>query len=171
MTKRSFGIMIVLLLQNNSPLQGQNRMINYRKANQNELETIMSLVVRTFTGEQGIPEELNYLPAEKEPRWYCAEENGHIIGAVAFFRDRGNWHAGRFALEPAYRGRNIGTNLAAFARRDMFDSGICEIVMEGRPATVHILTKLGAETTGKEFPFYASTCTPMRLTCERFYEA
>ena len=67
MTKRSFGIMIVLLLQNNSPLQGQNRMINYRKANQNELETIMSLVVRTFTGEQGIPEELNYLPQEKVP--------------------------------------------------------------------------------------------------------
>lgn len=73
--------------------------------------------------------------------------------------------------ELAYRGRHIGTNLAAFALRDMFDSGICEIVMEGRPATVHILTKLGAETTGKEFPFYASTCTPMRLTCERFYEA
>ena len=86
MTKRSFGIMIVLLLQNNSPLQGQNRMINYRKANQNELGAIMSLVVRTFTGEQGIPEELNYLPQEKEPRWYCAEENGHIIGAVAFFK-------------------------------------------------------------------------------------
>ena len=146
-------------------------MINCRKANQNDLEAVMSLIVRTFTGEQGIPKELNYLSAEKEPVWYCAEENGQIIGAVAFFRDTDRWHAGRFALAPAYRGRHIGTALITYAFRDMFDSGICEIVMEGRPATVHILTKLGAEIIGEAFPFYGSTCTPMRLTREKFFEA
>ena len=143
-------------------------MILYRRADPHEIETIMSLVVRTFTGEQGIPEEMNYLPAEKEPRWYCAAEDGRIIGTVAFFREENGWHAGRFALEPIYRGRHIGTGLITHAFRDLFDSGIREVIMEGRPATVHILTKLGAEITGEGFPFYSSTCTPMIITCETF---
>lgn len=144
-------------------------MILYRKAAPDEIETIMSLVVRTFTGEQGIPEEMNYLPADKEPRWYCAADDGRIIGTVAFFREKNGWHAGRFALEPIYRGRHIGTGLISHAFRDLFDSGIREVIMEGRPATVHILTKLGAEITGQEFPFYSSTCTPMIITCEKFH--
>ena len=146
-------------------------MITYRKAEQNEIETILPLVIRTFTGEQGIPEHMNPLPAEKDPRWYCAVEDGQIVGAIAFFREKDEWHAGRFVLEPLYRGRHIGTGLVFHAFRDMFDSGIREIVMEGRPATVHILTKLGAEITGKEFPFYKSTCTPLKLTCEGFRNA
>jgi N-acetylglutamate synthase-like GNAT family acetyltransferase len=144
-------------------------MILYRRAAPDEIETIMSLVVRTFAGEQGIPEEMNYLPAKKEPRWYCAAEDGRIIGTVAFFREQGEWHAGRFALEPLYRGQHIGTGLVSYAFRDVFESGIREVVMEGRPATVHILTKLGAEITGEEFPFYSSTCTPMIITCEKFH--
>ena len=144
-------------------------MILYRRAAPDEIETIMSLVVRTFAGEQGIPEEMNYLPADKDPRWYCAAEDGRIIGTVAFFRERDEWHAGRFALEPLYRGKHIGTGLVSYAFRDVFDSGIREVVMEGRPATVHILTKLGAEITGEEFPFYSSTCTPMIITCEKFH--
>ena len=143
-------------------------MITYRTAKPHELETILSLVVRTFTGEQGIPAHMNPLPEEKEPRWYCAAEDEQIIGTVAFFREQDEWHAGRFALEPGYRGRHIGTDLVLYAFRDMFDSGIREINMEGRPVTVHILTKLGAEITGEEFPFYSSTCTPLKLTCEQF---
>ena len=145
-------------------------MIRYRAAKQDEIETIMALVIRTFSGEQGIPAELNPIPAEKEPRWYCAEENNRIIGTVAFFREADGWHAGRFALEPACRGRHIGTNLVCYAFADMFCSGIGEVYMEARPTTVHILTKMGAEITGEEFPFFLSTCTPLRITEKAFRE-
>ena len=139
-------------------------MIIFRKADQNETDPILELVVRTFTGEQGIPESLNYLPLEKNPQWYCAEDNGGIIGTIAFFLESDGWHAGRFAIEPSYRGQHIGTELLTYAFRDMFAADIDEIVMEGRPVTVHILTGLGAEIIGKEFPFYNSTCTPLRIT-------
>ena len=44
-----------------------------------------------------------------------------------------------------------------------------KIIMEGRPATVHILTKLAAQVTGETFPFYKLTCTPMRMKREDFH--
>ena len=143
-------------------------MITFRRAGPEEMDAIMDLVVRTFTGEQEIPLELNYIPEEKEPRWFCAEEDGRIIGTIAFFREEDGWHAGRFALKPEYRSRQIGTQLVTYAFGDIFDSGIRQINMEGRPTTVHILTKLGAEVTGEAFPFYSSTCTPLRMSAENF---
>ena len=146
-------------------------MIICRRATPDELDTIMDLEVRTFTGEQEIPREMNYLPDSSTPQWFCALEDGEIIGAVAFFREDGAWHAGRFAMEPAYRGRHIGTQLITWAFGEMFSSGVEEIIMDGRPATVHILLKLGAEVTGETYPFYASTCTPLRLKKAAFSAA
>ena len=139
-------------------------MILYRRAREDELDAVMDLVIRTFTGEQGIPLELNYLDQEKDPCWFCAEEDGVVIGTVAFFQESDGWHAGRFAIRPEYRRRRIGTQLISYAFTKMFSTGIEEIVMEGRPATVHILKKLGVQITGEPFPFFSSTCTPMRMT-------
>ena len=76
-------------------------MIICRRATPDELGTIMDLEIRTFTGEQEIPEEMNYLPDSRTPQWFCALEDGAIVGAIAFFREDGDWHAGRFAIEPA----------------------------------------------------------------------
>ena len=143
-------------------------MITFRRARPEEMDIIMDLVVRIFTGEQEIPLELNYIPEEKEPRWFCAEEDGRVIGTIAFFREEDGWHAGRFALKPEYRGRHIGTQLISYAFGDIFDSDIRQINMEGRPTTVHILTKLGAVITGETFPFFSSTCTPLRMKKEDF---
>lgn len=143
-------------------------MIVYRRVSEEELDNIMDLVIRTFTGEQDIPYEMNYIPSEKNPQWFCAEENGKIIGTVVFFREDEMWHAGRFALEPEYRGKHIGTQLISFAFTEMFGIGMKETVMEARPATVHILTKLGAQVTGEQFPFYRETCTPIRMMREQF---
>ena len=132
------------------------------------MDIIMDLVIRTFTGEQDIPLEMNYIPAEKNPQWFCAEEKGKLIGAVAFFRETEMWHAGRFAIESEYRGTHIGTQLISFAFMEMFGTGMEETTMEARPATVHSLTKLGAQVTGEPFPFFKQTCTPIKMTRERF---
>ena len=144
-------------------------MIVCRHATDEEMNSIMALVIRTFNGEQDIPEDMNYLPPDKQPQWFCAEEDEKLIGTIAFFKEDDGWHAGRFALEPACRGRHIGTRLASYAFSEMFSSGVGEIVMEARPTTVHILTKLGAQAIGEPFPFYSSTCTPMRMKREDFH--
>ncbi len=146
-------------------------MIICRRAAREELDAVMDLEIRTFTGEQKIPREMNYLPESSTPLWFCAEEDGKIVGAIAFFREDDAWHAGRFAVEPSCRGRRIGTKLITYAVGEMFFSGIEEIIMDGRPATVHILLKLGAEIIGEAYPFYASTCTPLRLKKAAFIKA
>ena len=144
-------------------------MIVCRHASDEEMNSVMALVIRTFNGEQDIPADMNYLPPDKQPQWFCAEDEGKLIGTIAFFKEGDGWHAGRFALEPSCRGRHIGTRLASYAFSEMFDRGVEEIVMEARPTTVHILTKLGAQATGDPFPFYSSTCTPMRIKREDFH--
>ncbi len=143
-------------------------MILYRRACENDLESIMKLLKRTFSLEQGIPEEMNALPQDKKPQWFCAAENETVIGTIAFFQETDGWHAGRFAVEPSYRGRHIGTELLIFALREMFMSGADEIKMDGRPATARIMTRLGAEIAGKEYMFYNSTCIPLRLAKDDF---
>ena len=143
-------------------------MLVCRRAYDEEINSIMELVIRTFTGEQDIPQELNYLPAEKQPHWFCAEENGKLVGTIAFFRESDGWHAGRIAIEPRCRGQHIGTRLISYALSEMFGTGAEEIRLEARPITVHILTGLGAQITGEPFPFYRSTCTPIRIKREDF---
>ena len=140
-----------------------------RNASVEDMGSIMDLVIRTFAGEQDIPADMNYLPLDKQPHWFCAEDAGKLIGTIAFFKEDDGWHAGRFALEPSYRGQHIGTRLVSYSFSEMFNKGIKEIIMEGRPTSVHILTKLGAQVTGQPFPFYRSTCTPMRMMREDFH--
>lgn len=140
-----------------------------RNASVEDMGSIMDLVIRTFAGEQDIPADMNYLPLDKQPHWFCAEDAGKLIGTIAFFKEDDSWHAGRFALDPSYRGQHIGTRLVSYSFSEMFNKGIEEIIMEGRPTTVHILTKLGAQVTGQPFPFYRSTCTPMRMMREDFH--
>ena len=41
-------------------------MIVYRHASDEEMNSIMDLVIRTFTGEQDIPADMNYLPLKKQ---------------------------------------------------------------------------------------------------------
>ena len=55
-------------------------MIVYRHATDEEMNGIMDLVIRTFTGEQDIPADMNYLSAGKQPHWFCAEDAGKLIG-------------------------------------------------------------------------------------------
>ena len=114
-------------------------MILYRRADPHEIETIMSLVVRTFTGEQGIPEEMNYLPPEKEPRWYCAAEDGRIIGCaslcVSHTPTGTKGGIEDVVVGSAFRGRHIGRmlmeHIIEYARREFSP---IELHLTSRPA-------------------------------------
>lgn len=139
-------------------------MMEIRRAGPADMEQLMALLERVFEGEQGIPRQLNAIPAERCPQWWCAEEDGQIVGSVALFREGTDWHIGRFVIDPALRGRHLGTQLLTLALHDVFQQDIAQVSMEVRDTTAHILKQFGAETTGAPFPFYRGQVTPMKLT-------
>ena len=140
-------------------------MLTYREVNRDEIKAVMSLCNRTFTGEQEIPENLNNIPDKKKRCWYCAEENEQIIGIIALFMEDDGWHAGRFALEREYRNKGIGSNLIFYAFREAFHTGIDEIILEGRPATV--ASVLQANSRIRYYPVYVKTRESLRQGLSR----
>ena len=144
--------------------------VNIRAARASEMAEIMSLVCDTFE-EQGIPKELNVIPEERSPIWWCAEENGSIIGTIASYMEDGKTHLGRFTVKPEYRGSGIGTKLLRFAIEDLFARGVEKIYTESRPVTVRILEQMGAKVSGETFPFFKGVCTPIDLRREDYLPA
>ena len=142
--------------------------VNIRRARECEMDEIMSLVCDAFE-EQGIPRELDYIPAEHAPVWWCAENSGSIIGAIASYTEDGKTHLGRFVVRPEYRGSGIGTRLLRFAIEVVFAHGVEKIYTESRPVTVKILQKMGAKVSGETFPFYKGVCTPIDI-CKADYK-
>ncbi len=141
--------------------------VNIRRAQASEMDAIMSLVCDTFE-EQGIPRELNHIPEERSPVWWCAEADGTVIGTIASYIEDGKTHLGRYTIKPGYRDCGIGTKLLRFAIEDVFAQGAQIIYTESRPATVKILEKMGARISGETFPFFKGVCTPVDLSREDY---
>ena len=142
-----------------------------RRASAADMPSIFNMVDRVFYGEQRIPRELHPLPECKDPQWWCAEQDGEIIGMVVMYREADGWHMGRMAVTEALRGRHLGTKLLRFALKDAFGSGVEEICFEARDTTVHILKKFGAVITGEPFLFYEGTVTQGFLKREDFRDS
>ena len=141
-----------------------------RPARADEMDKIMSLVCDAFE-EQGIPRELNYIPEERAPVWWCAEAGGTIVGTIASYTEDGKTHLGRFTVKPAYRGCGIGTRLLRFAIEDVFSRGAEKIYTESRPVTVSILEQMGAKVSGETFLFYKGVCTPIDICRDDYLPA
>ena len=137
--------------------------MTFRRASEADMDQIMALVTETFSGEQRIPLELIPIPEELSPQWWCAKDNGKVIGSIALYKDHNECHMGRFAVSPENRGCHVGTMLLQSAVREIFSSGIEEIYCEARDTTVHIVEKLGGKITGDPVPFYDGNVTPMIL--------
>ncbi len=141
-----------------------------RRAAENDMVSIMPMVCAAFE-EQEIPRELNYIPNELSPVWWCADDEETIIGAIASYTERGKTHLGRFVVKPTYRGKGIGAKLLRFAVEDLFANGVEKIYTESRPVSVRLLEKMGAKVSGETFPFYKGTCTPIDLCREDYLPA
>lgn len=144
--------------------------ITIRRANEKDLDQINALITNVFHGEQDIPIELIPVPEEMEPQWWCAEENGAILGAIVLYREKNEWHLGRFAVLPEKRNARIGSCLFEKAVQDIFSSEIQELYCEARDTTVHIIEKYGGKATGNAFPFFKGNVTPMVLSMNAFTE-
>ena len=139
-----------------------------RRAAEADLDSILLLAQNIFESEQGIPRVLTYIPPEKQPLWWCAEQDGRIVATVVAYAENGIWHMGRLTVAEELRGQQTATRLLQFALQDLFTEAVEEVQMEARLAAVHILLKFGAEITGPAVPFYKGTITPLRLTKSNF---
>jgi len=143
-------------------------MIVTRRAAAAEMAEIMEMEVAVFHGEQKIPMDLVPIPEELSPVWWCLEEDGEVVGAVAGYTENSQFHMGRFLIRPDRRGHHLGTGFLHDVFAEVF-SGDTEIIyMDARDVTVHIVTSFGGEITGKPEPFYEGLCTPIVLEKKKF---
>ena len=139
-----------------------------RRAADTDMEAVLALTAKVFEGEQDIPREMNPIPAEKQPRWWCMEQDGELVGTAAVYREGGRWHMGRITVAPQLRGQHKGTFLLESVLTDVFAQDVDNLFLEARDATVHILVGFGARIVGAPVPFYRGNVTPVELTREAF---
>lgn len=137
--------------------------ITVKKPSDADMDSIRQLLTDVFTEEQCIPAQLIPLPPEMRPQWWCAVENGCVVGTVAAWQQGEAVHIGRFAVRADCRGRHIGIRLMRQAVEDLFGQGFEEIHAEARPAAVKMLCSLGGEICGPDSVFYEGTVTPVIL--------
>lgn len=51
-----------------------------RRAEQAEMQAVLAFAAQIFADEQQIPREMNVIPAEKQPQWFCMEQDGVLAG-------------------------------------------------------------------------------------------
>lgn len=129
----------------------------------NHMEEALILLKEVFTYEQNIPVELHNIREDLKPIWWCAKINSEIVGIVAGWIEKDEWHWGRFAVIKRLRGLGIGKKLAVFSLNEIFNLGAEKISIEARDVTVGILKKLGGKVVGEPINFYGESVTPMIL--------
>lgn len=115
-----------------------------RRASDADMDAVLAFAAQIFADEQDIPKELNFIPADKQPQWWCMEQDGELVGTAAIYREGGQWHMGRITVARRLRGQHKGTFLLKRVLDDVFAQGVDNIFLEARDATVHILTGFGA---------------------------
>ncbi|HHW31264.1 MAG TPA: GNAT family N-acetyltransferase [Clostridiaceae bacterium] len=134
----------------------------------NHMDEALILLRDVFTCEQNIPAELHNIKEDFKPIWWCARIDSEIVGVVAGWIEKDQWHWGRFAVKKRLRGQGIGKKLALFSLNEIFNLGAEKILIEARDITVGILKKLGGKVVGEPINFYGESVTPMVLKKQDF---
>ena len=82
-----------------------------RRASDADMDAVLAFAAQIFADEQDIPKELNFIPADKQPQWWCMEQDGELVGTAAIYREDGQWHMGRITVARRLRGQHKGTFL------------------------------------------------------------
>ena len=69
-----------------------------RRAEQAEMQAVLAFAAQIFADEQLIPREMNVIPAEKQPQWFCMEQDGVCVGTAAIDRHAGRLHLSRITV-------------------------------------------------------------------------
>lgn len=61
-------------------MENREKLTVMRCVRPEEKERVLTLVSDVFEIEQGIPRDMDDIPAEKSPQWWCIEISGRIVG-------------------------------------------------------------------------------------------
>lgn len=137
--------------------------IKIERLGSNYHDEVITLMTDVFAKEQGIPNELIPIKDEYPVHWWCARAGEYVIGAVACWKEKDQWHWGRFVVDEKFRGLGIGKQLAHYSLNDLFENVADSIVSDARDTTVTILKKFGAKITASAEDFYGLAVTPLVL--------
>lgn len=133
-------------------------------------DSAMELIIQIFSSEQNIPRHLVPISKNKNPKWWCVRVDEDVIGAVTAWKESGQWHWGRFAVDKNFRGLGIGKSMAVESINALFTGVTDKIIIEARDITVGIIEKLGGKQTIPPFDFFGDPVTPMELEKEAFLQ-
>lgn len=143
-------------------------MIEIRKANGKEKEKAVQAACDVFFDEQNIPKEMTVIKEELSPIWWGAFSGEELVGTVAAYKENNKQHMGRLTVTQSARGNGLATKLVKTALTELFNEGANEVFLDAREATKRIILHLGGEVIGEEYPFFKSTCVPVKITKEAF---
>ena len=98
-----------------------------RRASDADMDAVLAFAAQIFADEQDIPKELNFIPADKQPQWWCMEQDGELVGTAAIYREGGQWHMGRITVARRLRGQHKGTFLLKRVLDDVFTQDVDNI--------------------------------------------
>lgn len=142
--------------------------IKIERLGPNYHDEVTTLIADVFAKEQGIPNELIPIKDEYPVHWWCVRAGEYVIGAVACWKEKDQWHWGRFVVDEKFRGLGIGKQLARYSLNDFFEHIADSIVSDARDTTVKILKKFGAKTIASAEDFYGLAVTPVVLNKSDF---
>ena len=130
----------------------------------------IQLAAAIFCQEQNIPLELVPVHDAFRPVWWCVRVGEDIFGTAASWLENGEWHWGRFAMDPRLRGLGLGKAIMLFSLQETFAFGADKVLLEARDVTVALIRNLGGRITGVPQNFYGQPVTPMVLHKADFLE-
>ena len=133
-------------------------------------DSAMELITHIFSSEQNIPKRLVPISKSKRPKWWCARIGEDVIGVVAAWKEAGQWHWGRFAVDKNFRGLGIGNRMAVESITALLTDVTDKIIIRARDIAIGIIEKLGGKQTSPPFDFYGDPVTPMELEKETFLQ-
>jgi predicted GNAT family N-acyltransferase len=150
-------------------LNNKQNSISYEveQLNQEFYDAAILFIETVFYNEQNIPKELLLLENDHQ-KWWCIRNSDEIVGTVAAWKIKSEWHWGRFAIHKKLRGLGLGKRIAIKSLDELFQIGIEKVIIDARDITVEIVLKLGGEITGKKTNFYGSFITPMKIQKKNF---
>ncbi len=143
-------------------------MIEIRKVSGKEKEKSVQAACDVFFDEQDIPKEMTVIKNELSPIWWGAFLGEELVGTVAAYKENGEQHMGRLTVTQSARGNGLATKLVKTALTELFNEGANEVFLDAREATKRIILHLGGEVIGEEYPFFKSTCVPVKITKKEF---
>lgn len=130
--------------------------------NQDLQDSTLLFLEDVFHKEQHIPTELIPLKNDNQ-KWWCIKINNEVVGIVAAWETKNEWHWGRLAIHKKLRGLGMGKKIATKSLEELFQMGVEKVIIDARDITVEMVLKMGGKITGEKTNFYDHPITPMKI--------